>query len=134
MDPSDQSYQFVDIKRHEQQDHRLEPRYEVSAPSEVVQPLDFVAAYTSLLRRRFKLIVGLTLLGIILAVAVAMTRPMYYQSHLSLELDAMNDMYLGIRDLNSGATDSLTDSYMQTQARVLSSETVVRRALKTMPQ
>ena len=132
MDPTDQPYQLVDIK--EQQDHRLEARYEVSAPGAVVQPLDFVAAYTSLLRRRFKLLVGMTLLGIILAVAVAMTRPMYYQSHLSLELDAMNDMYLGIRDLNSGATDSLTDSYMQTQARVLSSETVVRRALKTMPQ
>jgi polysaccharide biosynthesis transport protein len=132
MDSSyeDKFYQLIDLKRQEQP--TVEPHFEAGAPGAAVQAIDFIGVHISLLRQRFKLLVSLTVLGLVVAVTIAMFMPMYYRSNLSLELGGMNDMYLGIRDLNSGATETLTDSYMQTQARVISSETVVRRALKAM--
>lgn len=62
--------------------------------------------------------------------AVALSSTPYYRAHASVELDAVNDMYLSIRDVSPAESNSLTDSYMETQAKLLGSEAMVRRVLE----
>ena len=113
---------------------RMEPRYagrrKPKAPSMAAGPAEI---YLSVFRNRAKTIIFITLLGIAVTLAVAIRRTPYYQAHASLELEGVNEMYLSIRDVNPDASGSLTDFYMQTQARVLASETIVRRALGKPP-
>ena len=102
-------------------------------PSEigaVYRPINFAALYSSVFRNRGKLIFGLTLLGMGAALAYALSSTPYYRAHASVELDGVNEMYLSIRDMTPEASYSLTDFYMETQARLLGSEAVVRRALE----
>jgi len=102
-------------------------------PAGAAAPVNFVDIYSSVFQHRGKLILGLTLLGVVAAVAIALVRTPYYRAHASVELDGVNDFYLSIRDVSPDASDSLTDAYMETQAKVLGSEAVVRRALEKSP-
>jgi succinoglycan biosynthesis transport protein ExoP len=113
---------------------RGESLYAPAGPIKGVDaPINFTGIYSSVFRGRGSLILGLTLLGIVVGVAIARVQTPNYRASASLELDGVNDLYLSIRDVSPDATDSLTDAYMETQAAVLGSETTVRRALEKQP-
>ncbi|HEX5226812.1 MAG TPA: exopolysaccharide transport family protein, partial [Bryobacteraceae bacterium] len=72
-------------------------------------------------------------LGIVAGVGVALLQTPYYRARASVELDGVNDQYLNSRDVSPDASSSLTDGYMETEARLLGSESVVGRALHKLP-
>ena len=109
-----------------------ESRY-AFAPAGAFPPIDFAALYTSIFRRKGKLLLGWAFLGMTAALVIALFQTPYYRARASVELDGVNDVYLSIRDVSPEATTSQTDTYMQTQANVLDSEMVVRRALEKIP-
>ena len=96
----------------------------------VFTPADGSTVYAAIFQSRRKHIFCLTVLGIAIALAFGLLQAPYYRAQASVEVDGVNDMYLSIRDISSEATSSLTDAYMQTQVRILSSEMVVSRALE----
>jgi polysaccharide biosynthesis transport protein len=90
-----------------------------------------IARYAEMFWRRGGLLLCVALAGAFVALFIAILQTPYYQAQSSLELEGVNDMYLGIRDVTPEDNNSLTETYMQTQAMVLGGEDLVRRTLET---
>jgi capsular exopolysaccharide synthesis family protein len=98
----------------------------------VLAPLDLMPYIMTFLRRG-KLLIGMTVVGASAALALCFIETPIYRVHSSVELDAINEISLGNRDISALENGSLTDAYMQTQAMVLRGDTALRRALKKSP-
>ena len=92
-----------------------------------------------LLSRHKAHLVGLTCLSILAVAAVTAAQSRIYQSHASLEIQALNESYLDLRDIYPAAPSTDAATYVQTQAELLQQddllETVGRKLhLESRPE
>jgi polysaccharide biosynthesis transport protein len=86
-----------------------------------------------LLYRRKGRLVGLTCLGILAAAAVTAVQSRVYQSRASLEIQALNDTFLDLRDIYPAAAPTADATvYMQTQAELLQQDNLLEQVARKL--
>jgi uncharacterized protein involved in exopolysaccharide biosynthesis len=91
--------------------------------------------YWQVIRGNFALISTLAIVGLAAGWVVATLQRPLYQAKVTLDIRSLNASFLDPRDTSSaGATDSvLPESYIQTELRILQSDSIQRRALAKIP-
>jgi polysaccharide biosynthesis transport protein len=84
------------------------------------------------------LIMGLALAGAMGGIVIALLQRPIYRAHTSIELEMVNQNYLDIKEIEPTAVNYGDESYMQTQIRVLESDSLKERTIqrlnREMPQ
>ncbi len=83
--------------------------------------------YRTIMRHRW-LIAGLALLGIVLSVLFHLNTQPVYETRTSLEIQAMNDNFLGAHDVTPNAVLP-SDTIVATQLKLLGSESLAERVI-----
>jgi polysaccharide biosynthesis transport protein len=79
--------------------------------------------------RRWKWVLCLSgLAGAVAGLAITIPQKPHYESRVSLEIQSLNQDFLNMREVSPTASNYSTDSYMQTQIKLLGSEALVYRA------
>ena len=78
-------------------------------------------------RRSPKTLVLFALGGLLLGLAVAIPQKPVYQARALVEIRDFNDNYLNMRDVNPGLFDHAMEPYIQTQMRLLQSDSLLER-------
>jgi capsular exopolysaccharide synthesis family protein len=103
-------------------------RPEVSVESQAGSVLD----YCRMIRRRKLLLTGFALAGLAVAIGITLPQTPVYRVSTSLEIQQINNDVLNAKgsDVGASSTDALTD--VQTQIKILQSETLIGRALESL--
>jgi succinoglycan biosynthesis transport protein ExoP len=75
------------------------------------------------------IVLAVTLVGTIAGLAIAVTQPRLYRAHASLEFQEASDALIQPRENASVDSGDVAESYLQTQIRILQSETLVDRVV-----
>jgi capsular exopolysaccharide synthesis family protein len=78
------------------------------------------------------LIVGLALAGAMGGIFIALLQRPIYRAHTSIELEIVNQNYLDIKEIEPTAVNYGDESYMQTQIRILESESLKERTIQRL--
>jgi polysaccharide biosynthesis transport protein len=91
-----------------------------------------VLDYCRMIGRRKLLLAGFTLAGLAVAVGITLPQTPVYRARTSLEIQQINNDVLNIKSSDgvTPPTDALTD--IQTQIKILQSQTLIRRALEAL--
>lgn len=97
-------------------------------------PESLMIEYIRLLARRRSMIALFTVFGAMLGYAVTLAVLPVYRARTSLDIQNLNADFLNMRNINqtSGGENASTESYVQTQIRLLQSDTLRSRAVDDM--
>jgi len=85
-----------------------------------------LAECLQILYRRKASLIGLTCIGIFGAIVATYAQPRIYRARTSLEVQAFNETFLDLRDINPAVTPSVdTTVYMQTEAELLQQDSLL---------
>jgi capsular exopolysaccharide synthesis family protein len=97
-----------------------------------IEEADSIAHFWFALWASKWLIMGLAFAGAIAGIFLALLQRPIYRAHTSIELEMVNQNYLDIKEIEPTAVNYGDESYMQTQIRVLESESLKERTIQRL--
>ena len=93
-----------------------------------------VLEYWNMVRRHQTAVIVALILGGIWGFCNTLSDPRIYQAHSTIEIQAMNDNFLNMKELTptSDSTNMVSDTDIQTQVRIIQSGSLVRRVVEKM--
>jgi capsular exopolysaccharide synthesis family protein len=85
-----------------------------------------------IVRRHMGIILSALLLGMIVSAGVALFKKPVYRARTSIEIEGFHESFLNMRDVNPAAPNSIADTHLQTQVKILQSESLSQRVLASM--
>jgi uncharacterized protein involved in exopolysaccharide biosynthesis len=87
--------------------------------------------YWQILRRRKGTLLLITFLCALAGLLVSLPQTPIYQARVSLEIQNMNENFLNMRDVNPTSSENFSyqESYLQTQVKILQSDTLIARVV-----
>ena len=112
----------------------LRPRYsEALSPELFDEPgPGLLLEYWEILRRHQGTLLLIAFLGLLAAVLFTLPQTPIYRARASLEIQNLNENFLNMRDVNpttNEGSSSPADSDLQTQVKILQSESVLERVI-----
>lgn len=113
------------------------PRYQAyDSPADYVthDTPGVLVEYWNLIRRHKGAVLAIGLLGVITAVALTLPQVPVYQARTSIEIEALNDNFLNMKsvDPTSALPDYSGEGYIQTQIKILQSNSLMARVVKVL--
>jgi polysaccharide biosynthesis transport protein len=98
------------------------------------RPSSLIREYFRTLWRYRGLIVGAAICGVVVSFLMSFRTLPVYRARTSLDIQSLNSDFMDMRALapTGGADDSSSDVYVQTQIKLLQSETLLERAVRHM--
>ena len=93
-----------------------------------------VLEYWHMVRRHQTAVIAAAIIGMVWGFFNTLSEPRIYQARTSIEIQSMNDDFLNMKELTPTTIDSASssDADMQTQVRIMQSETLIRRVVEKM--
>jgi Chain length determinant protein len=91
--------------------------------------------YWNMIRRHPAAVVMAALTGGLIGFLMTLSQPRVYQAHATIEIQSLNDNFLNMKELNPTVEEnssSGSDSDIQTQVKILLSNTLIRRVTARM--
>jgi polysaccharide biosynthesis transport protein len=122
--------------------HSLAPRTPIPAPawdkaglSDQAPPSLAVEYFHMLVRHRWA-VLGAALCGALIGIAVTLPKQPVYQAYTSLEVQGLNENFMNTHavDLTTTAGADSAESYLQTQIKLIQSQSMIARASKKVKE